>query len=398
MSVFPGQPVVSVHDAIQEFATPIPELLSTTPIVTDVELLSTAPLGGNGRRVFQVGALTCAVVTVLIAAIALATRPAAADSLSSARAEAAQINAQLQIDQNHLDVISQQYDAAIQQVSQINGQISQTKATIVADQAEVSSDQANLRTQAIRDYMTGTDDAGLASLFSSGGAEASVTQEYRSVATSNVSNAIDSLNVAQGRLSAQEAQLQASEAKAHVALDAATAARNAAEATVGSQQATLSQETGRVASFVAQQRAAQQAAQHAAFEGRLHGPVLSNPPGNGSAGQAVAAAESQIGVPYQWGAEDPGHGFDCSGLTQWSWGQAGVGIPRTAQAQYDSVVHVPLSDMEPGDLVFWGDGPGDIYHVGIYVGNGDVVDAPQTGQDVQIQPIWNGGLVGAGRP
>jgi len=73
-----------------------------------------------------------------------------------------------------------------------------------------------------------------------------------------------------------------------------------------------------------------------------------------------------------------------------------VGLPRTAAAQYDAVAHIPLSDLQPGDLVFWG--YGGISHVGMYVGGGDVVDAPQTGEDVQIQPIWNGGLVGAGRP
>ena len=89
-------------------------------------------------------------------------------------------------------------------------------------------------------------------------------------------------------------------------------------------------------------------------------------------------------------------GFDCSGLTQWAWGRAGVSIPRTAQEQYDAVVHVSLAALEPGDLVFWG--RGGISHVAIYVGGGSVVHAPETGESVRIQPIWNNGLVGAGRP
>ena len=83
-------------------------------------------------------------------------------------------------------------------------------------------------------------------------------------------------------------------------------------------------------------------------------------------------------MPYQWGGETPGVGFDCSGLTQWAWGQAGVGLPRTAAAQYDAITHVPLSALQPGDLVFWGDG-GGISHVAMYVGGGDVVHAPSTG-------------------
>jgi cell wall-associated NlpC family hydrolase len=73
-----------------------------------------------------------------------------------------------------------------------------------------------------------------------------------------------------------------------------------------------------------------------------------------------------------------------------------VDLPRTAAAQYGAVAHIPLSDLQPGDLVFWG--YGGIDHVGIYVGGGDVVHAPDTGTVVQVQAIWNNGLVGAGRP
>ncbi len=112
----------------------------------------------------------------------------------------------------------------------------------------------------------------------------------------------------------------------------------------------------------------------------------------------MAAAQSQLGVPYHWGGESPGVGFDCSGLTQWAWGRAGVSIPRTAQEQYDAIAHVSLAALQPGDLVFWGDGPGGISHVAIYVGGGAVIHAPETGEDVRVQAIWNNGLVGAGRP
>ena len=63
----------------------------------------------------------------------------------------------------------------------------------------------------------------------------------------------------------------------------------------------------------------------------------------------MAAAQSQLGVPYHWGGESPGVGFDCSGLTQWAWGRAGVSIPRTAQEQYDAIAHVSLASLQPGD-------------------------------------------------
>ena len=77
------------------------------------------------------------------------------------------------------------------------------------------------------------------------------------------------------------------------------------------------------------------------------------PPG---AAGAIQAAESQIGVPYVWGGETPGVGFDCSGLVQWSWAQAGVQPPALSGAQFDATTQIPLADIEPGDLLFYGPG------------------------------------------
>jgi cell wall-associated NlpC family hydrolase len=226
----------------------------------------------------------------------------------------------------------------------------------------------------------------LDTVFGSGGEQAAVTQEYSTLAAGNMSTAVDELQSAETRLDQQETQLQDTEAQAQAALDQITAARSEAESTSASEEATLHSLDGKIA-------AAQQAPQAPKFSAAS----FANPPPNGAAGVAIRAAESQIGVPYQWGDEDPGVGFDCSGLTQWSYRQAGVGLPRTANDQYDATARVPLADMEPGDLVFWGSG-GYAQHVGIYVGGGDVVDAPSSGQDVQIQPIWSSGLLGAGRP
>ena len=273
-------------------------------------------------------------------------------------------------------------------------------------------------------YTSDGGSSGFDSIFGGGGEKAVVTSEYRSVATGNISNAVDSLNQAESRLTAEQTQLQATQSQATAALAQASAARQQAEATVAAQEETLAKVKGQIATLVAQQQAAEQAAQYAAFQKRAaaanaaaaaRAPIgsaptaVSSPPAvptppppvpvlsaAGGAAAAVAAAESQIGVPYRWGGESPGVGFDCSGLTQWAWGQAGVSLPRTAQEQYDAVEHVSLGALEPGDLVFWGDG--GISHVAIYVGGGEVIHAPETGEVVHIQPIWNNGLVGAGRP
>jgi cell wall-associated NlpC family hydrolase len=98
---------------------------------------------------------------------------------------------------------------------------------------------------------------------------------------------------------------------------------------------------------------------------------------------AVAAAESRVGDPYVWGAAGP-DAFDCSGLIMWAYEQAGVYLPHYSGAQYADTIHIPMSDLEPGDLVFPAD-PGQ--HVAMYVGNGEIVQAPYTGADVQIIPL-----------
>ncbi len=107
----------------------------------------------------------------------------------------------------------------------------------------------------------------------------------------------------------------------------------------------------------------------------------------GSAGGvAVDWALAQVGTPYIWGGETPGVGFDCSGLVQAAYKVAGISLPRVAQDQYDGTAKLgPGNPVEPGDLIFFGGGPSDVTHVGIYVGNGQMVDAPHTGADVRVE-------------
>ncbi len=101
------------------------------------------------------------------------------------------------------------------------------------------------------------------------------------------------------------------------------------------------------------------------------------------AAAAVAAVRSALGKPYMWGASGP-HGFDCSGLMQWSYAQAGIGLPRTSQAQQFAGRQVALSEALPGDLVVY---RSDASHVGMYVGNGQVVHAPYPGAPVRYDPV-----------
>jgi cell wall-associated NlpC family hydrolase len=103
---------------------------------------------------------------------------------------------------------------------------------------------------------------------------------------------------------------------------------------------------------------------------------------------AVAYAESQLGVAYRWGGETPGSAFDCSGLVQWAFGQAGVALPRTAHAQYDSGAHLPpAAPLEAGDLVYFGSGPASVDHVGVVLVPGVMIDAPHAGAVVREEPF-----------
>ncbi|MER5887720.1 NlpC/P60 family protein [Streptomyces sp. NPDC001941] len=130
--------------------------------------------------------------------------------------------------------------------------------------------------------------------------------------------------------------------------------------------------------------AEREAIDRASRSGRTALPPLSGQaPSSSRAAAALMAARQAVGRPYVWGANGPS-GFDCSGLMQWSYGQAGVGLPRTSQAQRYAGRQVSLADAEPGDLVAYRD---DASHIGMYAGNGQVIHAPYPGAPVRYDPV-----------
>jgi cell wall-associated NlpC family hydrolase len=119
------------------------------------------------------------------------------------------------------------------------------------------------------------------------------------------------------------------------------------------------------------------------------------PPPSSLAGIAISAAQGQLGVAYQFAAESPGVAFDCSGLTKYAWGKAGVYLPHQSSAQYASTPHVPKDQAQPGDLIFY---YAPIGHVGIYIGGGSMIHAPSPGNVVSVTTVhWNK-VVGVSRP
>ncbi|MFF0339814.1 NlpC/P60 family protein [Kribbella sp. NPDC004875] len=125
-------------------------------------------------------------------------------------------------------------------------------------------------------------------------------------------------------------------------------------------------------------------------------PTRDNDNGGGSHGSkkgsraAIDFALKQLGDMYLWGATGPNR-WDCSGLTQGAWEQAGVQLPHYSVAQYEQIQHIQEDDLRPGDLIFWAlnpNDPGTIHHVALYLGNGQMIHAPRTGKPVQIDSVY----------
>ena len=131
----------------------------------------------------------------------------------------------------------------------------------------------------------------------------------------------------------------------------------------------------------------------AVFEQTGQYPNIPVPTANTVGAQALQEALSKRGDPYVWGAAGPGT-FDCSGLVVWAFAQVGITLPHYTGDLWNSGVHVPRTDLEPGDLVFF---YADISHVGIYIGDGLMVDAPDFGLTVRVEPVFWGDFAGAVR-
>ncbi|HEY5505903.1 MAG TPA: NlpC/P60 family protein, partial [Coriobacteriia bacterium] len=176
----------------------------------------------------------------------------------------------------------------------------------------------------------------------------------------------------------------------------------AVHARLADQQKLLASLSADIKTILAQQAAAAAAAAAArarALAGR-HTPgggfdPGGNPPTSSKGAAAVWWAEKALGKPYVWAATGP-NSFDCSGLMKWAYGHVGIDLPHYSGAQINVGARVSKSNLEPGDLVFFGS---PIHHVGMYIGGGDFIEAPYTGVDVRISSLADrGDYAGASRP
>lgn len=133
-------------------------------------------------------------------------------------------------------------------------------------------------------------------------------------------------------------------------------------------------------------------------EGGWDNPGLPVPAGTSEgAKRAIEFARAQLGEPYVWAAAGP-DSWDCSGLTMMAWRQGGITLPHYSAAQYQLTKHLSSTQLRAGDLVFWGTSPNTIHHVALYIGNGQIIQAPRTGDVVKVSPLWASGPNFFGRP
>jgi cell wall-associated NlpC family hydrolase len=209
--------------------------------------------------------------------------------------------------------------------------------------------------------------------------------------------ALDRVSARRGQLILAVARLKAQADQATADADQAVTAARRLSARLMAQQAALTTQIGLYQALYDRLSAAERDSLGLGSSGDSGGRL---PPGDlpapnsGAAVEAIAAARSVIGEPYSWGASGPST-FDCSGLTMWAWAHAGVSLPHQSGGQYDAVPHVPLNQIQPGDLLFF---YSPIHHVAIFVGHGTMIHAPTSGDHVRYAPVDTANLVGAGRP
>jgi len=302
--------------------------------------------------------------------------------------------------QRRVDALNAQADLAVEAFAQARIRLDAARRRAEVSHGRVLREEAALRV--VRRQIG----AVASSAYRSGGADALMSL----VGTTSPQAFLDRAS-ALDRIAHQQAEQLAATATARhrLATVEAQAARDLAaqqdaESALARQkqaiERTLATERTMLAGLRADQRARLQAARDAAARQaratreRVDVFASYTGPASGRAGVAVAEAYNKLGSPYEWAAAGPSR-FDCSGLTMWVWAKAGVALPHSAQAQYDGSRHVAQSDVQPGDLVFFGS---PIHHVGIYIGGGRMISAPHTGDVVKIQDAFRSDYVGAARP
>jgi cell wall-associated NlpC family hydrolase len=333
----------------------------------------------------------------------LAAVPAFADpSIASKRAQAQQVMGQLAQLSDSLERARSQYDAASAQLAKIQRDLRENRRELRIAKHNLKASQRVIAQRVVALYSSGQEST-LEVIFGARSLDDMITRMDNATSVTQADTEILT-EVKQFRSAVKhsgEMLKHAHDAQARVVAERA-AAKRSIETKIGEQQQLYSSIKGEIARLVAQQAArqvlmARQAQQRfrAAQEQQAQqaaatvvgasavtpstDTVVAPPPTHGG---VVGVALSQLGTPYVWGGSAPG-GFDCSGLVMWAYSQVGVSLPHSSYAQYGYGVPVSRDQLQPGDIVFF-DGLG---HVGIYIGGGQFVHAPHTGDVVKISSL-----------
>lgn len=379
--------------------------------MTRVERLArpTRCASAQGRRTRWT--LTLLVVAAVSSStLTLSSKPAAASTLSLDKARAANLYGQVQRIDAQVAFLGQKYDLAHLRLAQIHSEIANTRQIVASIESRVAKNNAQLRADAVYAYITNGAAAAANPLFSTNAVNIGSTNVYTQLAEGDVGTVIANLKTSKIQLTQERTVLNSQVSAAQVQSNQAAAALHQAQVLQYSINTALSQVKGAIANYYNQIQAAQvaQAAHVLSVAQSSHAvstqvPTGSTPSGGSQSapppdplGQAaVNAAESFLGTWYCWGGASRSC-VDCSGLVMLSYDMVGVGLPHYSGAQFADTTPVPTWDIQPGDLLFYGPQGDD--HVAMYVGGGNMIEAPYTGAKVHITPVRFGyGFVGIGR-
>ena len=383
---------------------------------------------GTTRTSPLVGAAALVIATLLNPVTAWAHQ-----TIAQTQAEIGQLSAELAQQSRSSETTANAYDAAKVALTSLTFNIRTLHVEELRKRTDVARTTAQLRTAVVRAYVLGAADAQILALFNQNATLSDARNVYESQVVGDL-NAIKSHLVAQRQsldatitqVGRQQAQAQAQTYAMQNLLAQNIRNENATRATLtvvthalraqiisyeiskGVQAAHRHSLADEEQAIAAASAVGGQNAANLVTEAIQRATVTTTIAQVGSSAQGLAAlhyAEGQIGVPYVWGGETPGVGFDCSGLVTWAWAKAGIAIPRTTETEWPAMVHVPLTALQPGDLLFYYNLDGDhlVDHVVMYAGSGPwgtstIIAAAHSGTTVSFAPIFTSGLIGAARP
>ena len=337
-----------------------------------------------------------AVVAVCLGTVTSSSHLASASTLGTDRARANQLLKQINRISAHVDYLGQKYDLAKIKLDKIASEITNTKADVKVIKKDVTKGDSQLRAEAIFAYVTNGSAASNNPLFSNSASKIGATNVYNQLAQGDVAATLSNLKNYKIELT-QERSLLASEVGRAASLTRAAAKSfHSANVYQSSLNHALAQVKGSIATYIAQAEAAASAKEVTSFNAQSLSDGITNPPPDSRANIAIRTAMSYIGTWYVWGGASKS-GVDCSGLIMLAYEAAGIDFPHYSGAMYEDTERVPLVDIEPGDLLFYGyDGD---QHVAMYVGDGKMIEAEMTGTRVHVVPVRLGyGFFGLGRP